>query len=95
MVGTLRRIWVSEFATSESFEFARAYVGCEWILRDPDGATAWAAAHEGWATSEITGSDATALIQPTLERAVEALIEALYADAALWRALEARAPAPP
>jgi hypothetical protein len=85
--GTVQRLWVAEFATGKSFEYARAYLWYEVVLRNAAGLVVWASSPEGFAISGLTAGDATDLVAPTLERAIEEGVEKLVADEGFWGAV--------
>jgi len=84
--GTVETLWVDEYATGISLEYAKALVKYDVMLKDRNGKILWATTIESFKTSEIAG-DATHLDVPTLQAALDDSVSKLLEDAAFWDAL--------
>jgi hypothetical protein len=84
--GTIETIWVEEYATGMSFEYAKANVKYDVILRDRNGKSLWGTSIEVFKTSGKS-LDATHDDLPTLRAALDESVSKLLEDASFWNAL--------
>ncbi len=84
--GSLERFWVSEYATGWTWEYAKALVRYDIILKDPNGKILWADTIELFKTSSEK-MDATQEDIPTLRAALEESVTQLLEDEGFWKAL--------
>jgi hypothetical protein len=83
--GSIEKFWVDEHATGWSFEYAKAYVRYDLIIRKPNGGTVWANTIEKFKVSRKS-MDSSSSIIPTLTLALRDSVESIFEDQSFWKA---------
>ncbi len=84
--GAVEKLWVEEYATGVSFEYAKAHVIYDVILRGKSGNILWATTIQSF---KVSGKsiEATSDDLPTLKAALTESISKLLEDPSFWHAL--------
>lgn len=85
ITGIVEKFWVDEYATGFSFEYSKASVRYDIIIKNRQNAPVWANTLDIFKTSgksmETTGNDV-----PTLLLALKESVEAIFRDQTFWSA---------
>lgn len=84
--GTVEKLWVDEYATGWSMEYAKAHVKFEIYVHNSKGDIVWAKSLEQFKASGKS-ADATADDLPTLKLALEEAVRLFIEDAGFWQAI--------
>ena len=87
VTGLVEKFWVDEYATGLSFEYSKASVRYDIIIRNRQGATAWANTLDVFMASEKS-VDTTVNNMPTLSLALKDSVEAIFKDQTFWNAFQ-------
>jgi hypothetical protein len=86
VMGMVEKFWVDEYATGLSFEYSKASVRYDIIIRNRQGATIWANTLDVYKTSD-QAMDTTENDIPTLSVALKESVEAIFKDQSFWNAI--------
>jgi len=81
--GTIESLWVEEYATGFSMEYAKANARYDVVLKDKNGKVLWGTSVESYKNSNKS-MDATYDDLPTLKAACEDSISKLFEDPSFW-----------
>jgi hypothetical protein len=85
--GTFDKIWVDEYATGFSLEYAKSHVKLDVIINNKSGKTIWANSIDKFETSPDNLWDATSSDIPTLKSNLKHALEAVFMDESFWNAI--------
>ncbi|NLF44202.1 MAG: hypothetical protein GX587_16035 [Bacteroidales bacterium] len=88
--GTFDKIWVDEYATGFSLEYAKSHVKCDIMVNDYTGKTIWANSIDKFETSPQNMMDATSADIPTLQMNLKNAIGSIFTDESFWEAVNTK-----
>ena len=87
--GTFDKLWVDEYATGFSYEYAKSQVKMDVLINDKSGKTIWANSIDKFETSPQNMMDATSADIPTLKLNLKHAMESILTDDSFWKAVTA------
>lgn len=87
IIGSFDKIWVDEYATGFSYEYAKSHVKFDILVNDKTGKTIWATSIDKFETSPQNMMDATSADIPTLKLNLIHSMESIFDDDSFWEAV--------
>jgi hypothetical protein len=87
--GKFDKVWVDEYATGLTFEYAKSHVMLDIMVNDKSGKTIWANSIDKFQTSPDNSMDATHLDIPTLSSNLKSAMQEIFKDQGFWKAVNA------